>query len=205
MGDRDGRPFYLVHDSHLFLITMRYDCPNPKENLDMSRLSKYLLLFTLIVFILACNTVTKPIKDVQNVASTAESFASAMPIETMQAFATNMPVETLQSVASALPDFGNMFNPQGEPVAEWNGIPIMSQASAGQEHDKSNYSFKFTGTVKDAQDFYSTELVKLGWSSLFSLPGDANGALLTFQKDGTSLVITITTTNNETVVLLTLA
>jgi hypothetical protein len=183
---------------------MHYDYPHPKE-LNMSRLSKYLLLLTLIVFILACNMVTKPITDVQNVASTVESVASALPVETLQSFATNMPVQTLESVASQIPDFGNMFNPQGEPVKEWNGIPVMTQATAGQEHDKSNYSFKFTGTAKDASDFYSTEMVKLGWSSMFSMPGNANGAILAFQKDNSLLTITIVTTDNETVVLLTLA
>jgi len=171
----------------------------------MSRLTKYLLVFVLIVFILACNTVTKPIKDVQNVAGTAQSFASAMPLETLQSLATNMPVQTLESVASQMPDFGNMFNPQGEPVAEWNGVPIMTQATAGQEHDKSNYSFKFTGTAKEASDFYNTEMVKLGWSSMFSMPGDANGAILAFQKDSKLMTVTIVTTDNQTVVLLTLA
>ena len=171
----------------------------------MSRLSKYLLVFVLIVFILACNTVTRPIKDVQNVAGTAQSFASAMPLETLQSLATNMPVQTLESVASQIPDFGNMFNPQGEPVKEWNGVPIMTQATAGQEHDKSNYSFKFTGTAKEASDFYSAEMVKLGWSSMFSMPGDVNGAILAFQKDSKVMTVTIVTTDNETVVLLTLA
>jgi len=171
----------------------------------MSRFNKFLLVFVLIVFILACNTVTKPIKDVQNVASTVESVASAIPLETIQAFATNLPSSTLEAVASQLPDFGNMFNPKGEPVKEWNGIPVMSQATAGQEHDKSNYSFKFTGTAKEASDFYSAEMVKLGWSSMFSMPGDANGAILAFQKDSKVMTVTIVTTDNETVVLLTLA
>jgi hypothetical protein len=172
----------------------------------MSRLSKFLLLFTLLVFILACNTVTKPIKDVQNVASTAESFASAMPLETIQAFATNMPVQTLESVASQMPDFGNMFDPQGEPVKEWNGIPIMSQATAGQEHDANNYSFKFTGTVKEASDFYNNNTMsELGWSPMLSMPGDENGALLVFQKDSNIVTITVTAQGDAIVVLLTFA
>ena len=170
----------------------------------MSRLSKYVLLVTVIVFILACNTVTKPIKDVQDVAGTVESLATAMPIETLKSFATSMPVETLQAVSSALPDFGNMFNPQGEPVSEWNSIPIMPQATAGQEHDKSNYSFKFTGTSKEAQDFYTDALVKAGWSSMFSMPGNDQGALMLFQKDDKVLTITIVSTDNSTVVLLTM-
>jgi hypothetical protein len=172
----------------------------------MSRLSKLLLLVTLIVFILACNTVTKPISDVQNVASTVESVASALPIETIQAFATNLPASTLEAVASQLPDFGNMFNPQGDPVKEWNGIPVMDQATAGQEFaNTKTYSFKADATVKEAQDFYNDAMVKAGWSSMISMPGDANGAILVFQKDNSVATITITSQDNSIVVLLTFA
>jgi hypothetical protein len=172
----------------------------------MSRFNKFLLVFVLIVFILACNTVTQPIKDVQNVAGTAESFASAMPLETLQSFATNMPVETLQAISSAMPDFGNMFNPQGEPVKEWNGIPIMTQATAGQEFpDTKTYSFKATATVKEATDFYDAEMVKLGWSSTFNLPGSDQGAVLVFSKGSNILTVTITSTDGTVVVVLTYA
>ena len=170
----------------------------------MSRLPRFLLLFVLLVFVLACNFVTRPFNKAQNAVETAQSLATSMPLETLQSFATNLPVQTLEALPSSIPDLGNMFNPQGEPVSEWNGIPVMSQATAGQEHDKSNYSFKFAGTVKDAQDFYSTEMVKLGWSSLFSVPGTASGAILAFQKDSQTLTITIVSTDNATVVLLTL-
>ena len=115
----------------------------------MSRLSKFLLLLTLIVFILACNTVTKPITDVQNGVSTVQSVASSMPIETLQALATNLPVSTLEAVGSAMPDIGDMMNPQGTPVTDWNGIPVMKQATAGQEFpDAKSYSFKATATVQ---------------------------------------------------------
>jgi len=172
----------------------------------MSRLSKLLLLITLIVFILACNTVTKPFKDVQNVANTAESFASAMPLETLQSLATNIPVQTLEALPSSMPDFEGMFNPQGEPVAEWNGIPIMSQATAGQEFtDSKTYSFKANVTVKEASDFYTDALVKLGWSSTMSIPGDNNSAVLVYSKGSNFLNVTITAQGDATLVLLTLA
>jgi hypothetical protein len=197
--------FVLVHYSHASQPINGYDYLG-KGDLNMSRLSKYLLLLTVIVFILACNTVTKPISDAQEVVETVQSFATAMPLETIQSFATNMPVETLQAVSSALPDFGNMFDPQGEPVAEWNGIPIMSQATTGQEFaDTNTYSFKADATVKDATDFYEAEMVKLGWSSTFNMPGDANGALLIFSKDGNIATITITFSNGAIVVLLNFA
>ncbi|HXD12137.1 MAG TPA: hypothetical protein VN653_18860 [Anaerolineales bacterium] len=172
----------------------------------MSRLTKFLLVFVLIVFILACNTVTKPFNDAQNVVETAQSFATAMPLETLQSFATNMPVETLQSISSAIPNFGDMFNPQGEPVSEWNGIPIMSQATAGQEFtDSKTYSFKANASVKEASDFYTDTLVKLGWSSTMSLPGDNNSAVLVYSKGSNFLTVTITAQGDATLVLLTMA
>jgi len=172
----------------------------------MSRLSKFLLLFTLIVFILACNTVTKPITDVQNGVSTVQSVASSLPIETLQALATSIPVSTLEAVGSALPDFGDMFNPQGDPVTEWNGILVMQQATAGQEFaDTKTYSFKATATVKEATDFYNAEMVKLGWSSTIAMPGSDEGAVLVFSKDSNLTTITITLQGDVIIVLLTYA
>lgn len=162
----------------------------------MSRLSKFLLLMLLIVFILACNTVTKPITDVQNIASTAESFASAMPLETLQSFATNMPIQTLESVASQMPDIANMFNPQGTPVSKWNDIPVMPDATAGQEFSSTSYSFATPSATKDIQDFYNSKLKDLGWSSLFGSQVSDQGGLLLFQKDNSLMTVTIAPSSN---------
>ena len=171
----------------------------------MSRLSKYLSLSILIVFILACNTVTQPLKDAQDVAGTVQSFATALPVETLKAFASQVPVETLQALPSKMPDFEGYVNPQGTPVSEWKGIPIMPQATAGEEFtDTPTYSFTVDATVKEVQDFYTAQLVDLGWSSLFSIPGDANGAIQAFQKDNNVLTVTIADVNGSVVVILTL-
>jgi hypothetical protein len=161
-----------------------------------------------IMITLRKGDVTQPIRDAQDTVSTVQSVASALPLETIEAFVTAMPIETLagtaQAIASEMPDFGNMFDPQGTPVSEWKGIPIMSQATSGQEHDANNYSFKFTGTAKEAQDFYDSEMSNLGWTSLFSMPSSETGAFLSFQKDNQSLTITVVTTDDTTVVVLTL-
>jgi len=138
---------------------------------------------------------------VRNTANTAQALATDAVFLATQA----APIGTLIANPSLIPDVGNYFDPQGTPVAEWNGIPIMSQATAGQEHDPANYSFKFTGTAQEAVDFYNTTMGNLGWSPLFSVPGDENGALLVFQKDSSILTLTITTVEGSTVVLLTLA
>ena len=188
----------------------------------MSRLQKFLLLFVLVVFVIACNVVTQPIKDVQNVAGTAQSFATSMPnvastvesaatnmpglASTIEAAATNMPglASTIEAAGTSLPDIGQMTDPQGTPVAEWNGIPIMSQATAGQEFaDANTYSFKASVTVQEVQDYYNAELPNLGWSSSFSIPGSSDGAVMLFSKDSDLLTITITALDGEAVVLLT--
>jgi hypothetical protein len=171
----------------------------------MSRPTKYLTLSILILFVLACNAVTAPIKDMQNLAGTAESLATALPLETLQSFATQIPVETLQALPSAMPDFEGYFNPEGTPVSDWNGIPIMPQATAGEEFkDTSTYSFKVNATVKEAQDFYNTQLTNLGWSSSFSMPGNDTVAVQLYQKDDSLLTVTITDVNGTVVVVLTM-
>ena len=168
----------------------------------MTRRSTAAFFAVLFVFILACNFVTQPIEDVQNFAGTAESFATALPIETLQALASAVPVETIRAASTTVSQFGNMFDPQGTPVSEWNGIPIMSQATAGQEFDGGNYSFRFSGTVKDASDFYTAELANAGWSTTMTMPGDENGGLLVYQKDSSILTVTVTNQNDGTIVVL---
>ena len=170
----------------------------------MSKLNKIISITILVLFILACNFVTQPVRDVQEIAKTAESFASAIPLETLQALPSAAP--TFQALASALPDFGNYFNPEGTPVEIWRDIPIMSQATAGQEFtDTNTYSFKAAVTAEEVQDFYNEKLTGLGWSQPFSVPGQSNGAIMVFQKDSTTLTITVVPSDSSVVVVLTLA
>lgn len=187
-----------------------------QKEILMSRLAKFISLSILILFVLACSTVTQPFQDAQNLAATAQSFATTLPMETLQALATQIPVETLralpssaptfEALASAMPDFEGYFNPEGTPVSEWNGIPVMPQATAGEEFaDGTTYSSKVNASVKEAQDFYSAELPKLGWSPSFSMPGNDMVAVLVFQKDSSILTVTITDVNGSVVVVLTLA
>lgn len=186
----------------------------------MTRFTKSLALIILVLFVLACNAVTQPFNQAQDLAATAQSIASAMPMETLQSLATQIstavPMETLEAlpslapsleaVGSQIPDFGNFFNPEGTPVSEWNGVPVMPQATAGQEFTDSNtYSFKVDATIQEVQDYYNTELEKLGWSSSFTMPGNDTVAVLTYQKENSFLTVTITDIDGSVVVLLSLS
>ena len=159
----------------------------------MSRLSRFMFIVGLVVFLLACNFVTQPIRDAQEVVNTVQSVASAMPLETLQAIATNMPVSTLEAVSSAIPDLEKMFNPQGTPVTDWNNIPIMSDATAGEEYSDTSYSFATPSTASAVKDFYDSKLKDLGWDTLFDSQVSDQGGLLLFQKDNALLTITIAT------------
>jgi hypothetical protein len=181
----------------------------------MSRLSKILMVSVVVLFVLACNFVTQPVREAQNLAGTAQAIGSAIPIETLQALPSALPMETLQALPSVAPTiealatvFGDISNPQGTPVQEWNAIPIMPQATVGQEFTENNtnvYSFKATVTAKEVQDFYKEKLTALGWNQPLDLPVGAEGGVMTFQKEGSTLIITISVSGGSALVLLTLA
>jgi hypothetical protein len=158
----------------------------------MSRLSKLLLVTVLALFILACNLISNPLSDVQEAASTAEAFASSMPVETIEAFTTAIPMDTLEALPSAIPDVGNYFDPTGTPVEQWNGIPIMPQATVGEEFGDTTYGYTVPASVEDIETFYTQEMEALGWASTFSLPITDEGGILLFQNESDFLTITIT-------------
>jgi len=163
----------------------------------MSRTYKFVLVAVLAVFILACNLVTTPINNVGDAASTAQAFASEMPFETLQALATAIPVQTFEALPSAIPDVGQYFDPNGTPVDQWNTIPIMPQATVGQEFSASTYSYTVPATAADVQQFYNQQMEALGWTSPFGFQVSEEGGIMFFQKESEFVTITIAPDQND--------
>ena len=157
----------------------------------MSRLFKLLLVTVLALFILACNLISGPVSDVKNAASTAEAFASEMPVETLQSITTALPIQTIEALPSMLPEVGNYFNPTGTPIDEWNGIPVMPAATVGEEFGESTYSYTVPATATDVQDFYNQKMEDLGWSSPFGFQASEEGGIMIFQNGSDFVTITI--------------
>ena len=172
----------------------------------MSRIFKFTLLSTLILFSFACGLISNPLNQAKGLASTAEAMATSNPVSfsTIEALPSSMPLSTLEALPSSMPEVGKYLNPTGKPVSNWNNIPIMPQATAGQEFNKNTYSFKASATATDVQTFYTGQLKTLGWSSSFSAQGGGQGGVMLFTKDSKFLTITITSSNNSVVVLLVL-
>lgn len=151
----------------------------------MTKISRIALISVFAAASLACGLFSSPISGVQNFASTAEAVASAIP-----------------SGIPNIPDVTGYLNPTGAPVQEWNGFPIMPQATAGQEFSKSTYSFNAGATAAaDVQAFYTDKLKGLGWSSQFS-GAAGEGAIMAFTKDSSVITITVAKSGADTIVLL---
>ena len=163
----------------------------------MSRTKQLLLLAALALLILACNLISSPITDVENAASTAQAFASEMPFETLQALATSVPVQTFEALPSAIPDVGQYFDPSGPPVDQWNGIPVMPQATAGEEFSTGTYSYTVPASATDVQQFYNQNMEGLGWTSPFGFQVSEEGGIMFYQKESEFLTITIVPDQND--------
>lgn len=175
----------------------------------MSRIRALILLIPVLAFVLACQAITRPFNEIQDVAGTAESMATQAIEMATQAAPLN-PLATAFSGTDEAPAGstpfapdgtsipGNLFDPQGVPAADWQGIPIMPEAVAGEE-TQGMYSFRVNASLKEVHDFYAAALPPLGWSSLFAgqeLPIEV------YSRDNQVLTLTITEQEGGTIVLL---
>lgn len=67
-------------------------------------------------------------------------------------------------------------NPVGTPLQNWHDIPIMPQATAGQEFQADIYSYKASATFVDATRFYAAKSSSLGWSCVQSTGNSGTGS-----------------------------
>lgn len=97
------------------------------------------------------------------------------------------------------PDAVTALVPEGQPAPEWNGIPIMPDAIAG-EGDEESYVFTVKATPQQVQDFYQAELIKLGWQS--GATGDGDSSLIFMNNASETLTVSIIAKGDEVLVLL---
>jgi hypothetical protein len=173
----------------------------------MSNIRKSLVVVPALLFVLACQAISNPIQQVQDTAGTVAAIATqgGQIITQVSGLTTNIPpIETILPNASALPNIpDDIFNPQSQPLPEWNGIPVMPQASAGDESD-GMYVYRIAATSEDIQDYYKTKLPDLGWESSFSMPM-AGTAIMIYTKGNQVLSITVMPTDGtDLIVMITL-
>ncbi|MBI5935876.1 MAG: hypothetical protein HY867_19395 [Chloroflexi bacterium] len=112
-----------------------------------------------------------------------------MPTATNTPTPTNTPTKT-PVPPTETPSVPVLPIPSGKPVSEWEDIPIMPNAIAGQG-DSKGYSFTIKASSDEIQQFYEKELGKLGWNVFASGQGTTSVILLFFMKDTSVLTVSI--------------
>jgi hypothetical protein len=78
------------------------------------------------------------------------------------------------------------FNATDKPLADWNGIPIMPEAIAGQEIHNGAYSFKIPVDSGTIETYYKDKLKSMGWNL-----ADSRWQGMQFIKDKRVLLVTL--------------
>jgi hypothetical protein len=78
------------------------------------------------------------------------------------------------------------FSSTNRPLTEWNGIPIMPQAIAGQLANHGTYAFKIPVDSGTIESYYSDKLKSLGWNL-----ADSRWQGMKFTKDKSVLLVTL--------------
>jgi hypothetical protein len=95
---------------------------------------------------------------------------------------------TYKSLISGTP---SDFNATDKPLANWNNIPIMPEAIAGQQINKNRYTFKVSVDTGKIHAFYSETLKSLGWNI-----EDDQFLGMKFTKDKNILLVTLAPATN---------
>jgi hypothetical protein len=94
------------------------------------------------------------------------------------------------------------FNPVGTPSSSWHDVPIMPQATAGQEFKADIYSYKATVTLSMAAAFYDSQAAKLNWSCNYGnstgFAGTGSNAQHSVTKMCAAEIIVMTSFDNDT-------
>ena len=139
------------------------------------------LLLLSLLLTAACNSA------VQSVPSTQVPASAQMPVATgtPTSFTTDTPAQTPTSTpvpvtatptlqpasatmiyslvsTGALLEGTQMLSPVGSPLQSWHEVPIMPQATAGQEFSNIMYIYRAHATLDQARQFYTNNSQSLG-------------------------------------------
>jgi len=149
----------------------------------------------LVIVLSGCSSVIQP-------TMTPVPTSTFTPLPTVTATSTVTPAPTETPLPpTETPDVIAALAPNGEPLNEWGGIPIMSGAIAG-EGDASSYRFTIQASLEEIQKYYEKELPKLGWSFLATGEGDSGAAILIFSGSSGPLSVSIIPNGDQYIVML---
>jgi len=159
--------------------------------------------------------VNTPLMETSTVAPTATITPTQPPTDTPVPVATEPPMtattaaivdtysETMVAMVGsegALLNIVQYFNPVGTPVQNWHNVPVMPQATAGQEYSAIIYSYTAAATLEQAHQFYQSKAGSLGFASPpgTGYSGSGNRASHNIDFVSHDLTIVLTSFDNDT-------
>ena len=150
----------------------------------MKNFGNVILLSVLILVLASCSSIApKPTE-------TPVPTETSLPTLTSTPEPTNTPTKTSAAPPTEKPTALVLPTPSGKPSSEWEGIPIMPNAIAG-EGDSTGYSFTINAETEEIQNYYEKELGKLGWNMFASGQGTTDAVFLIFMKGAGTLSVSI--------------
>lgn len=178
----------------------------------MLKVRKFLLV-SIVLLSLACGLFAQTLPGTQtpvqiNTAtaaftSTPEATATLIPLATVMStqVSTATASATIDSMATtleaemgssaALTNISQYFHPVGTSLASWHAIPIMQQATAGQEFQANIYSYITAATLDQARQFYAGKAQSLGLTNLPVTGSAGSGSQATHSVTFLSYSLTI--------------
>ncbi|HTX79583.1 MAG TPA: hypothetical protein VMC62_07945 [Longilinea sp.] len=194
----------------------------------MSRMT-WLLMVMFVLIAQACNSAAQSVQATQTLpptqaavatatsqpldTATVENTATALPEPTSTDTATPVPAAaTLDpmsaTLAAGLGSMGVLMNnpvpqfvhPVGDPLKRWHDVPIMPQATAGQEFSANIYSYIAAATLDQAGQYYTGKAASLGLanSPATGYGGSGDQAEHDISFYSYNLTIVITSYDNDT-------
>lgn len=154
---------------------------------------KNLVTSFLSVLLVGCSALAPKPTATPTLTFTPPPTETRTPTNTSEPTNTPKPTPTKDVIASLLP--------VGEPAEEWNGIPIMPGAIAG-EGDDAGYRFTIKANSDDIQEYYERELSKLGWQFLAAGQGENGTLILIFTGSEGTLSVSLLPHEDEFIVVL---
>jgi hypothetical protein len=177
----------------------------------MKAISKSTILFVMMIALTSCNTF------VQTPTQTPIPTATSLPTLTSTPEPTITPTRTATPTPTPVPPTQTptktpvpptktpstlgLQMPSGTPVANWEGLPVMPNAIAG-DSDATGYSFTVKASTEEIQNFYEKEMPKLGWNTLGIGQGTTNAIILIFMKGSSTVSVGIIPQSDDLVYVL---
>ena len=142
--------------------------------------TKWIATAIVVVFVVGCTLF--------NLMPLFRSTLAKPAVPTPEARATALEA-TFQALTSGGP---SAFDSAATPAPDWKGIPIMIEATAGQQVNDNTYTFDIVVDTGRIESFYSNTLESQGWSL-----DESRWLGMKFKKDNSTLLVALAPAADE--------